>query len=51
MFNLIVHDDDYGWPFELIKFDPANPGEVPSETFQWVKYLPKDAEERVCPRN
>lgn len=48
MFNLIIHDDYYEWPFELIKFDPTNPGEVPSETFQWVEYLPKDAEEQRC---
>ena len=44
MSNLIIHHPD--WPFERVKFDPINPGEVPSETSQWVEYT--DAEEQRC---
>ena len=43
--NLIVHDD-YVWPFERIKFDPANPEEVPAETLQRVEYTPDGAEKQ-----
>ncbi len=46
--HLIVHDDNYPWPFERIKFDPSNPGEVLSETFQWVTCAPEDEEEQRC---
>lgn len=42
MVNIIIYNGPKGklpWPFEQIKFDPSNPEQLPTETWQDVSYL------------